>query len=381
MALPRRLHRVRTGRRVPPWNDPVGELPILGRSLREAQDRAAAAVGLRFGEDVDEPGRDDALYWDEDLMISGPALRAWARRAEAGSRMALLERPARVGELEVEPAVDLEGPARLVGLRWGEGSRPLRVPPFGLDGKTALAGPAALEIPWYVTARTAVTVRHWSHLLRANVAALGVCLWEELVLSPWVVAWAWLRSPLHFRYARIGRGCRIHPTARIEGCWLGDGVQVGAYSVLRGSWVGDGAVIEDHCNVKMSVIGRGAHLANVAILTASVLGERSSLGHLGCQASIVGRRTWISTFAYIQDYNLRGNVRLPFEGRMVDTGLPFLGVAVGHDCSIGAAVTLAPGRAVPNGVRVVAEVNALARIRGDEAPGEYVVRDGRLVPA
>lgn len=388
--------RVQTGTIVSPWGVPAAEIKVLGVPLAARQDATLARVGLRVEGSVapEERGREpDALYVDDDLDLAAGTLRNWLKRAGAGARMALAERPARLGELEVEPqawyrdgevgAEALPGsePVRLLGVQWGGGERAVRVDPLGFTGKGTLPGPFGdgQTMEWAIDVRTGVTVRHWVHVLRATYAAIGVGIWEQLVLAPWSSLYSWLRWPLHPRAARIGRGCQIHPTARLEGCILEDGVHVGAYSVLRGCWVGQGTHIEDHVTARLSAIGPLAHVGNYSMFNLSTIGERSSVGHIGAQASVIGDGCFVSTFATLHDLNLRGNVRVRFGERLVDTGVPFLGVALGHGVRLGAGVTIASGREVPNGVHVVAE-GAVSRIPADLRPGNYTASGGRLVP-
>jgi acetyltransferase-like isoleucine patch superfamily enzyme len=377
-----RWHRVRTGTVVAPWAEPASALRVLGRPIAERQERAARACGLTFAGDVDEPWTDDALYWDDDVDLTTPALAAWLKAARSGARLATVERPVRVGELEVEERVELEGEgARVVGVRWGSGPDVVRVPPRGLAGKASLPGPFDATLDWWLTHRSATTVRHWVHLLRANLAAISAEVFAEVWARPWRPLWTMLRSPLRPRWIAMGRGCEIHPSAVLESCVLGDGVKVGAHSVLRGCVLGDGAVVEDHVTARGSVVEAKGHLANYCMFNLSVLGERSSVGHIGAQASVIGRGSFVSTFATLRDLQLTGTVRVKWGERLLDSGVPFLGCAVGHEVRLGAQVVVAPGREVPNGVRVVAEDAVLTRVRGDEAPGDYVVRGGRLTAA
>jgi len=394
VSRPARAFRVRRPGLVEPWGEPAEALCVLGRPIRERQDLALAAVGLRVEADVDEPGRDnDALYLDADIDVAPGAIAAWLKVAATGAQLATVERPARVGEIEVEEQVffrDGEGvaagtpgaqPARLVGLRWGEATRPVMVPPLGLTGRGPLPGPfgQGQVVDWAIDLRTAVTVRHWVHLLRAHLAALGVEIWTGLTLRPHALLWTWLRYPLRRHLSVVGRGCKIHPSASLEGCIVEDGASIGAFSHLQACHVGKGAIVEDHVTARLSSVGAGAHLSNYSMFNMSVLGERSSCGHIGAQASVIGRDTFVSTFATLQDLNLRGNVKVWMDGGLRDVGIPFLGCAVGHGVKIGAGVSLAPGRAVPSGVSLVAE-GAVSRLPRDLAPGSYRVVNGQILP-
>jgi hypothetical protein len=48
------------------------------------------------------------------------------------------------------------------------------------------------------------------------------------------------------RLNRIGKNCKIHPTARLEGCIIEDDVEIGAFCSLRASYVGRGSTIREH---------------------------------------------------------------------------------------------------------------------------------------
>lgn len=389
----RRVVRVRTGGVIAPWGDDVGSTRILGIPLASRQERALAGVGLSFHADIDAeeaaatPPVPGELRWDDDVDVTPRALRAFLRTAgDDGGHLCVVERPARVGALEVEPlGAPLPGtgePTRRVGVRVGPSERDVVVPPRGFGGTYKATGPFRTEAAWWMTDRSATTIRHWSHVLRANLAALPAAFSDELLRAPWRLAWTWARAPLRAgggRLAVVGRRCRIHPTARLEMCLVGDDVEVGAYSVLRGCVLGDGARVEDHVSARGAVVGPGAHLGNYSLFNVSVLGARSSISHIGAQATVIGDDSFVASFACLLDLNLSGTIRVPFQGRLADTGTPFLGCAVGHRVRIGAGTWVAQGRAVPNDVTLVAPpATVLGRIPEGVAPGVYSVADGRL---
>lgn len=358
---------------------------MLGVPLAERQERALHACGLRFDGEADVAGADgDTLWWEDDVDVSLPALRAFLKAGEG--RLALVERPPRRGELEVEPA----GPAwkgeptRLYGLRRGP-DVPVVLEPRGIAGVARPPGPFRREVPYFLTSRYAVTIRHWTHLLRAGVSGIAESIDARLIRAPWSLAWTWLRDPLRAgggRVAAMGRRCKVHPTARLEGCVLGDDVQIGAFSVLRGCVVGDRARVEDHVTAQGSVIEPDAHLGNFGMWNLSVLGAGSSVSHIGGQACILGREAFVATFATMHDLNLAGNVKVRWGGRLLDSGGPFLGCAVGHRVRMGAGVVISAGRAIPNDVTLVAPPGTVGlRVPDDlAAGGVYTVRDGAVVP-
>lgn len=378
-----RVVRVRTGRRIAPWDEPVGALRVVGVPIADRQERAARACGLTWAGEADEAGSDpDTLWWDDDVDLSIPALSHFLKAGRGKGRLALVERPAGRAQLDADlPGPTWEGePTRVHQVGRGD---PVVVPPAGFGGVARL--PMGVQVPWFLSARTAVTVRHWTHLLRANLAAAPVAIGDALLMRPWNLAWTWLRSPLRAgagRLAAVGRGCDIHPTARLEGCVLGRGVRVGAYSVLRGCVVGDEAIVEDHVTARGSVIGDGAHLANYAMFNLSVLGRGSSIGHIGAQASILGDGSFVASFAVLQDLNFAGTVRVRDGDVLVDSGTPFLGVAVGHRSRIASTLVIPPGRAVPNDVELHVDPEfRVADVPPGLSPGRYVVRNRKVEPA
>lgn len=376
-----RWMRIRRAAPLLPWNRPVGALQVVNEVLAERQMRIASACGLQFEGECDapepQPGR---LLWEADVDVSVATLRTFLKVAVQGGRLAMVERPRRQGDLIPEP----EGPffkgqpTRIFGIQWGSNDQPVVVPPLGFAVQVPLPRSGNTEL--FLTVRTAQTIRHWVHLLQANLAALLPTLFEKLLLRPHHLLWSWLRWPLRGgRWAAIGRGCKIHPTARLEGCIIGNNVRIGACSILRGCIIGDDVTIEDHVSVRSSVVGNRAHLANWCLLNFSVVGARSSVGHIGAQASVIGEESFLSTFATLEDFSFGGNVKVRDGQRLADSGSPFLGCALGDRVSLAAHVTLSPGRAIPNDVQLLPDPQQIVqRLPTDFGAGRYVVSEGGL---
>lgn len=344
-----RVVRVRTGTSIAPWAEPVGGLRVLGEPLAERQQRIARACGLEWAGEADGAGTaPDTVWWDDDVDLSEVTLKRLLRARREG-RLALVERPARSAPLDVEP-VEPDG-ARRFGVRVGASEDAIVLPARGIAGEVRL--PMGRRVPTFATVQTATTVRHWAHLLRANLAAMLPRILERTLMRPWAPGWALLRHGRRALGCSVGAGSRIHPTARLEGCVVGRNVQIGAYTVLRGCVVDDDAIIEDHVTARLAYVGASAHLANYAMFNLSVLGARSSVGHIGAQACIFGDDAFLSTFAALQDLALQGNVRVRWGDDLVDSGTPFLGCAVGHRVRIGSGITVAAGRAIANDTLLV----------------------------
>ncbi len=337
--------------RIAPWDEPVGALTVLGEPLAVRQERIARSLGLVFDGEADAPGtQSDTLWWDDDVDVSRPTLRRFLAQKREG-RLGLVERPERNAAIDVEPVGP--GGSRVFGLRLGSSDDVVVLPARGLSGEVRL--PLGKRLPTFATVQTAQTIRHWVHLLRANLAAMLPKILEHTLLAPWSPLWALLRHPGRAMGCSIGRGSTVHPTARLQGCVIGRNVQIGAYSVLRGCVVCDGAIVEDHATARLSFLGSESHLANYSMFNLSVLGARSSVGHIGAQACILGDDTFLSTFATLQDLALQGNVRVVMDGEVVDSGTPFLGAALGHRVRIGSGITVAAGRTIENETTLVSD--------------------------
>ena len=74
--------------------------------------------------------------------------------------------------------------------------------------------------------------------------------------------------------------CRIHPTAVVEGCWLGDDVDIGANAVVRASVLADGAAVEELAMVEGCVFGPGARAQRHAMVKYAGLRSARSVAAL-----------------------------------------------------------------------------------------------------
>jgi len=168
---------------------------------------------------------------------------------------------------------------------------------------------------------------------------------------------------------KIGEKCDIHPTAYIEGSTIGDNVTVGA-----------GAIIKE------SVIGKDAFIGNGVIIEESVVGEKSTIlsGHIlysvlypgtftvtqFISASLIGRDTFLGAGVNLADFRMDGkSVMVMRDGIKVDTGNTFVGVCMGHEVYLGAGCIVAPGRIIPNGMRITPEKDRIIEKPNQDMPG------------
>lgn len=391
-----RAIRLPTGSPLAPFGDAPGEVLVANEPLAAAQDRALRTAGLEPAEAPD-PHAPYLVYSDRCWFTS----RLVASLAAAGRPGRLLLQdpnlvrdagvfqpdPARP-ELAVRPPgapVSLEGDDLPVDLTFH--SVPLT------DPHPAYAH--AQRGPFVIGSRLAHSIVHWSDLLRANLLALAAKaeearedweqggLWARLGLIGGVLwrAKGLSRVALARGLGHEGKGCKIHPTAIVEACELGDGVEVGPFCILRGCMLGDGVKVDPYVTVGLSVVGAGARLGRGLMLNLSVVypGAFVSEGG-GYQMCVIGRDAFLAKTAVALDLSFGRSIRTVHAGVSVDTESYFLGAAVGHRAKIGAGVRLAYGVAVPNDALLVAPPDTLFRRFPEQATEPLTVVDGVAVP-
>ncbi len=384
-----------------PFHEPVAAAWILRGTLRAEQARTLGLVGASAPEDLPpDPGwevRGPALVVEDDTWFSVGALRAFLQRCRGvrgPATLGLVEGPVTrwFGHLGGPTPTDHVVPhgvhfvpagARLDGRELG--SLPVvPVDPGGLELPGDKRGP---KIP--TPERLVVKVAHWSHLLMANLMGFAAGIHDQGKASNLLkILWAALRArslnphAIASRLNRVGRGCVIHPSAVIEGCFLGDRVHVGANAVLQGCVIGDGCVVEELSTATLSVMAPAAVLQRMGILRFSVAGPGASIGG-SVQLSVLGRDASFKHGSVTMDQPLgRSTVGCLVDGRVEDSGLPYLGCCLGNRALVGSGVWLAPGREVPNdtwiirppGDTVLSVPPGLARARVSWVSGGRVVQ-------
>lgn len=397
-------------RPVAPFGDLASELPVVrwpGESasracfgtLAESQAAAVVRAGLTLA--VAPPPGEPYVLLADDLWVTPDLLRAVAALGRAG-RTGLVRVDDTWARANGSLVPDAEHPGLAV--------RPAGAAPV-LDGEDLPVElqlrehPLQLDHPAFAHAsrgpvrtglRMSHRVRHWSHVLRANLLALAARAeearheWESAgFLGKLGMAWPVLARagwPSPARVARAiapwGRGVEVHPTAIVEASELGDGVRVGPFAILRGCVVGAGARIDEYASAQVSVIGPRARLGRGTMMNLCVMMEGSFVSSGGgYQVSVFGRDSFVAMTTTMLDLSFGATIRVDDEGGRADTGEHFLGGAVGHRARVGAGVRIGYGVAIPSDVMVAAPAGDLVRVVPPGLSGTLTVRDGVLVPA
>ena len=403
-----RCHIIETGVRIAPSLDPVGDTPVANRPLRSWQEEAIQRCGLELAEagaGVSGP----CVVLPDNLFVTWPLMKAFLAevlRLQPLHPAALkLERSAMVHEnhhlqgLEVDIVAPNRATAKFplvylpAGADWSPDLEALAVVPVmpqervvEMDVPEHYFGKPKTIVP--LTSMSAMVLRHWSHIVRANLAALGA----EGMSDPWWrktgrILWALVtalpptKARIMRRISRIGRGCKIHPTAVVEASTIGDGVTIGANAVVSFSTIGDGAWVQDLAKVSLSVLGEKSFVTSGTMMNFCVLYPEAAASQRLMQLTVLGRKCITTGGAFLMDMHFDEDIKVPIDGELTSVGSRFMGSAIGHGARLGTGFWLAPGRAIPNGMTIVRQPEDVIRSVPAEAPEGAVVSDrGRLVP-
>ena len=145
-----------------------------------------------------------------------------------------------------------------------------------------------------------IPVGHWSQTLWGISCQLdhiyGVSWLETIPLKMIVrlglaILVSFSKDPrkLVRRFVQKGKDCKIHPSAVVEGCLLGDYVVIGANAVVRGAILRDGARVEELAIVEGSVLSEGAVVQRQGMVKYSVLSEGSAVAGV-VQLGLLGKK-------------------------------------------------------------------------------------------
>lgn len=375
----------------------VSEIPILGKTLGESQDWAVKLNGGDWSTDGVAQ-----LWIREDVHVSQQAIELFLEacrgsdkdvqwRAEGAAGGFVLEigfdddTPMMVWLVEPDE-LDLDRLNRAEILLIDVNPYSLPVPaPQGID-KDLVSLPISFAI--------VIPVGHWSQTLWGNLLCLAPYLFRELVMDNIVKAifrlgMAMVLSlsidpkKLFFRIVQKGKDCNIHPSAVVEGCWLGDSVTIGANAVVRGCILRDNARVEELAVVEGAVLSERAVVQRQAMVKYAVLSEGAAVAGV-VQLGVLGQNAAVKRGGYLMDMNFGGLVQVQHNGVLKNAPLGLIGCSVGKDTIIGLGVAVAAGRAVPSGLKVVMHPDQMLRSvvlkedRTDEESLLVCVEKGRL---
>jgi len=346
------------------FGDEFASLPLAGMSLDERQKQAVAHAGCRLFDIADprEISEDRFILFDDDLFFTPEAAAFVAQQARTLKRSAdfVLRDNAFNRRFRLPEAADERREEAASGLgfrdRSSTGTETLVIPQhiFPNHGRVPpqIVPGGRFELDQCAVLATRLITPF--HLLQANVYLLMARgLWLRRLVPSWLERGSrYQDSWLHFKSLRLlnqkGRGCKIHPTAVVEGVEMADDVTIGAYAVVRMSRLGSGTIIEDQASVLYSVLGDNNFIANKNHVAFCMTFDDVFLIHGPYQFSIFGRGS--AVFAVINcDIRMdQKTIRIDGPDGVIDSRQHLLGIAYGHGAKVAGGNIIAPGRIIPN---------------------------------
>ena len=375
-------YMLESDKKVEPFDDHPRECLIANHKLGDIQREVLQGLGLELRESsdlsqVEDP--DEHIIFDDSLFFSKEIMQEFINKSRPLNRGTVCAVKPGLSTLRtVVPTQDVQVYEDRVeyGLHY--------VPPQALRGETVplvldldesfqilpfpehMFGEREYRIP--MTDRLLVQIDHWTNLWSANIASLlaeGVRLQKAPKIKLLGLAlkarsfnqWKVLRQ-----VNRIGRNCDIHPTAYIEGSTIGDDVTVGAGTIIRESVVGDNTYLGDNITIELSVLGEECNVRSGGLIEYAVLYPGALSNDRVISISMCGRDTFIAGGVILTNFRLdRRSVTVMKRGIPIDTGNKVLGSCLGHGVYLGAGCMVAPGRAIPNGMRIVPAAQQVIR--------------------
>jgi len=384
-----------TGPEVHGLRGPVGDVLWLGFSLADQQERAVLEAGLRMVDPDTVEHQGGWLLVRDDVAINRDAVTAFLEVVgDEDSHWYLGGRSGQFGrEIGFDDSVPWLvwlAPGGEISMERIQQTKPIEVDPqertihypISVNGR-----PTIVELP--LTSRVVLPTSHWVQLLWANLLGLAPYLWRRLVgknavdiLFTVLKAIIRTRSTDPFRIAtrlgRMGTGCQIHPSAVVEGCWLGDNVHIGANAVVRGCVLADDVSVEDLALVEFSVLGGGGTIQRKAMCKFSVVSKGGAVAG-AIQLGVMGTHSSIKRGAFLMDMALGKDVRIEVDGALQPAPLGLVGVCLGAGTVVGAGVKVAAGRVIPSNLQIVSGADVVTQVPKD-ASGRFIVANGTLEP-
>jgi hypothetical protein len=365
MKIP--AYRLRSAKKLHAFGDRVEDIPLLGERLEDFQKRALAAAGFDLRGDVEslESAPQGSLVYAEDLVVTEALLRKiaarWAEFLKGARSLRFGLKDNEFNRTYVLPHE--EGPSGgqqlfpLFAKLTQSSSFPdeilaQEVIPFGLPIPKQMVKEGYLHYP--LCEEWMSRMASPFHVLQANLALNSSRGFSVIRRVPEFLRRRLLSMGTKDFYRglgrlnRIGKNCRIHPTALLEGAVIGDNVTIGAYAVVRMSHVGAGTHIEDQACVRYSVLGEGNFIAQGNHVHLCLSYSDAFLIHGPYQFSVFGASTAVMAVINCDVRLDEATIKIPTDVGVLDSRLGLMGVAYGHRAKVGGGNIIAPGRIVPN---------------------------------
>ena len=358
-----RFYRLHSNQKIFGFGDPCADAPLLGLPLKTRQNLVVAEVDGVIIDIESETEVDDESYFifNANTYFSPTVARFicnYVRQYPGSYEFVLADN--RFNQRFVLPDAGFPSEYGRVGLFYRQRQNPsaksVVIEQKVYANHTPLPRQVVIEGMYHLDQCDSyvASVDTPFHLLQLNMAininrSIGL---RKIVPVAMAKRMKHLNTRLYFLGLKLankkGRGCKIHPTAVLEGVVLGDNVTIGAYAVVRLSSIGSGTTIEDQASVTYSVLGENNYIANKNHVSFCLTYDNVFLIHGPYQFSIFGKDT--AVFAVINcDVRMdQQTIKVEGPNGLIDSRQYLLGVAYGHRSKIAGGNIVAPGRIIPN---------------------------------
>lgn len=386
-----KAYLLRNSAALPPFQKPASQLRLHNSTVGSRLRAQLAEIGCEVVDvnDLDPtsiaPG---SLLAQDDLIVSLRLLRAFVSAIPDRRRSYRCEIDASrftpsTQCVTGEPAFRAL-PLRYVGEDCEAADEPLRMIPATLH-QTANELPVRIDqltdMRIHIVDYYGIHVEHWFDLLTATSLYCREYIADRLHAFRFVprrlvsraTSWSWFTQ----RSNSIGQRTRIHPTAVVEGCVVGDDVVIGPFAYLRSSVVGNRAVILERSTLAMALVGDGASVMGGGVVN-SYLGSQTAIFAPALYNVVFGERGLLGGAGGFSDFRVgSGTIVANIAGKKVDSNQVFLGSAIGDDCFVGTNMIFAPGQTIPDGTKIFD--NSLVKFLPTTPGGSYVVAGSDVI--
>ena len=376
-----RKYIIEDARLISPFNERARDLRVLNKPLWLAQRDALAPYTTqeRVVELLEEVPDDrvETIVYRDNLFFDKPFVDEFIRRARQLRKacrvaFAVGDKAIETHALNLQSGIRREGDVYVADLWYFPHGREGTVHPLVIDTQSREIGyyniprymaPHQGDLTFQVPLRAFLSIEHWVHIYVANspfgvfadgaraeksIENLGFklrVLWRGLVERRQVLTSSAL--------VKRGRNVHIDPSAVILGpTTIGNNVKIGPGVVIDNCHVGNNVTVSQGSVLMLSVVSDGCFLPFRASLFMTTLMENSMVAQNTClQMCVIGRDTFIGAGNTFTDFNLASRpIRVTYQGRLEDVGMPVIGGCVGHNCRIGSGFVIFPGRTIESDV-------------------------------
>jgi carbonic anhydrase/acetyltransferase-like protein (isoleucine patch superfamily) len=405
---------IRDKTKIPPFNEPARDLRVLNKPLWLYQhDVLAKYCTMEIEVDsFDEISVDDEelLVYRNNLFFDEPFIEAFitAARASGKARQVafdLDDKAIVTHALPLQDGIRKEGGVYVADLWYFPHGIREKPEPLVIDTEPREKGyyhiPSYMaedmrhgDVVYYVPLKAFLSIENWVHVLMANspfgISAISARAEEESYKKTSFMLKTFARALLERKQflsssalVKVGKNTQIDPTAIIQGpTFIGDGVQIEAGVVIFNSIIGNNVTVMQGAQLHLSVVSDGCYIPFRAALFMSALMENSMVAQNAClQLCLVGRNSFVGAGVTFTDFNVIPKpLRTMHKGKLQPIGRTVWGGCVGHNCRIGADLTIYPGRTIESDT-VLVRSDKRAVINKNvsyEESDHHHLRDGHL---